>query len=210
MPIARSKQIQTSTSVNGKAPDIASASLADTLAALRVNPETGLTRDDVGTRLRKHGYNEVTEPRGHPIARFLGKFWGHSAWMLEIIMFLSAALRKYADLAVVGALLVVNAVSGFVQEHRAAGVVETLRRRLRVGARVLRDEAWQVTPARERVPGDIVRMRAGDIIPADAKLLTGTLSVPSVQLRGDIPHGSGLGAPSPALTGYPGRGTRSA
>ena len=92
--------------------------------------------------------------------------------MLELIMVLSAVLGNYSDLAVVGALLVVNAVLGFMQEHRAAGVVETLRRRLQVSARVRRDSSWQVIPARELVPGDIVRLRSGDIIPADVKLLT--------------------------------------
>ena len=85
--------------------------------------------------------------------------------MLELIMVLSAVLGKYADLVVVGTLLIVNAVLSFLQEHRAAGVVETLRQRLQVNARVLRESNWQVIPARELVPGDIVRVRPGDIIP---------------------------------------------
>jgi plasma-membrane proton-efflux P-type ATPase len=116
---------------------------------------------------------------------FLGKFWGLSAWMLELIMVLSAVLRKFSDLAVVGALLVVNAVLSFMQEHRAAGVVEALRRRLQVSARVRRDSSWQVIPARELVPGDIVRVRPGDIIPADVKLLTGDLSIDQSTLTGE-------------------------
>ena len=131
--------------------DIASASLPDTLAALHVNPESGLTCADVDSRRKEHGYNEVAEQKAHPIRKFLGKFWGVSAWMLELIMVLSAVLGKYSDLAVVGALLFVNAVLGFMQERRAAGVVETLRKRLRVGARVLREANWQVIPARELV-----------------------------------------------------------
>ncbi len=85
-----------------KGPDIASASIPDTLAALRVNPETGLTRAEVDSRRKEHGYNEVVEQKGHPVLTFLGKFWGLSAWMLELIMVLSAVLRKYTDLAVVG------------------------------------------------------------------------------------------------------------
>ena len=168
-----------------KEPDIASASVPDTLAALQVDPETGLTRAEVDARRKEHGYNEVIERRGHPLLKFLGKFWGVSAWMLELIMVLSAVLRKYSDLAVVSALLVVNAVLSFAQEHRAAGVVETLRRRLQVSARVLRDARWQVIPARELVPGDIVRVRPGDIIPADVKLLTGELSVDQSALTGE-------------------------
>jgi H+-transporting ATPase len=169
----------------GKAPEIASASVPDTLAALHVNPETGLMHTEVDIRRKEHGYNEVAEERGHPLLMFLGKFWGLSAWMLELIMALSAMLRKYSDLAVVGALLVVNAVLSFMQEHRAAGVVETLRRRLQVSARVRRDSNWQVVPSRELVPDDIVRVRPGDIILADVKLLTGALTVDQSALTGE-------------------------
>jgi H+-transporting ATPase len=94
-------------------------------------------------------------------------------------------LRKYSDLAVVSALLVVNAVLSFAQKRRAAGVVETLRRRLQVGARVRRDSIWQIVQARELVPGDIVRVRSGDIVPADVKLLTGVLGVDQSALTGE-------------------------
>jgi len=167
------------------APDIASTSGPATLAMLGVNAETGLSGAEVDARRKSHGYNEVLEAKGHPVLQFLGKFWGISAWMLELIMVLSAVLGKYPDLAVVGALLVVNAVLSYGQERRAAGVVETLRRRLQVSARVRRDSLWQVVPARELVPGDIVRVRAGDIVPADIKLLVGALSVDQSALTGE-------------------------
>ena len=168
-----------------KAPDIASASIPETLAALHVDLETGLTPAEVVTRRKQHGANEVAVQKGHPVRAFLGKFWGLSAWMLELIMVLSLVLGKYSDLAVVSALLVVNAILSFAQEQRAAGVVETLRRRLQVSARVRRDSIWQVVPARELVPGDIVRVRSGDIIPADVKLLTGALGVDQSALTGE-------------------------
>jgi len=168
-----------------QASDIASASVPATLAALNVNPETGLTLTEVDTLQKEHGYNEVAEQKSHPVLKFLGKFWGVSAWMLELIMLLSAILGKYSDLAVVSALLVVNAVLSFMQERRAAGVVDTLRQRLQVSARVLRESTWQVIPARELVPGDIIRVRSGDIIPADVKLLTGELSIDQSALTGE-------------------------
>ena len=168
-----------------KAPDIASASIPDTLAALHVNAESGLTRTDVDARRKEHGYNEVAVQKGHPFLTFLAKFWGLSAWMLELIMVLSLVLRKYSDLAVVSALLFVNAALSFAQEQRAAGVIDTLRRRLQVSARVRRDSSWQVIPARELVPGDIVRVRSGDLIPADVKLLTGALGVDQSALTGE-------------------------
>src|SRR5450756_2401714 len=170
---------------NAKPPDIASASVPDTLAALHVNPDTGLTQAEVDVRRNDHGYNEVAEKKGHPVLTFLGKFWGISAWMLELIMVLSIVLGKYADLVVVSALLVINAVLSYMQERRAADVVEALRRRLQVSARVRRESSWQVIPSRELVPGDIVRVRAGDIIPADVKLLTGALSVDQSALTGE-------------------------
>ena len=170
---------------NKQGPDIASASVPETLALLQVAPEAGLPRAEAAARLKKHGYNEVTEQKKRPILKFLRKFWGVSAWMLELIMVLSAVLKKYSDLAVVSALLVVNAVLGFMQERRAAGVVEALRQRLRVSARVLREGSWQVIPARELVPGDIVRLRPGDIIPADVKLLNGALRIDQSVLTGE-------------------------
>ena len=168
-----------------KPPEIASASVPDTLAALHVNPDTGLTDTEVDVRRKEHGYNEVAEQKGHPVLNLLRKFWGLSAWMLELIMVLSAVLRKYSDLAVVSALLVVNAVLSYTQERRAAGVVEALRRRLRVSARVRREAVWKVIAARDLVPGDIVRLRPGDIIPADVKLLTGALSIDQSALTGE-------------------------
>src|ERR1017187_4086404 len=78
----------------GRAPEIASASVPDTLAALHVNPETGLMHTAVDIRRKEHGYNEVAEKRGHLLLMFLGKFWGLSAWMLELIMALSAMLDR--------------------------------------------------------------------------------------------------------------------
>ena len=165
--------------------DFAAASLPETLAALGVDPRSGLSQREAEARQRTVGPNEVAERRGHPLLAFLLKFWGVSAWMLELIVVLSAVLGKYTDLIVVSALLILNAVLGFAQERRAAGVVETLRRRLQVGARVLRDAAWRVLPARELVPGDVVRLRTGDIVPADVKLTAGALNLDQSALTGE-------------------------
>jgi plasma-membrane proton-efflux P-type ATPase len=183
--VRRGAEPSPSTTTAAKPPEIASASVPDTLASLTVNPDTGLAAAEVDVRRKQNGYNEVAEQKGHPVLTFLKKFWGISAWMLELIMVLSVVLGKYSDFAVVGALLVVNAVLSFMQESRAAGVVEALRKRLQVNARVRRDSSWQVVPARELVPGDIVRVRPGDIVPADVKLLAGALSVDQSALTGE-------------------------
>jgi plasma-membrane proton-efflux P-type ATPase len=169
----------------GKPPDLATASVPDTLATLDVDPDQGLASAEVEVRRKAHGFNEVAVQKGHPVRTFLGKFWGLSAWMLELILVLSAFLGKYPDLAVVGTLLVVNAILSFAQERRAAGVVEALRKHIQVTARVLREATWQAIPARELVPGDIIRVRMGDIIPADLKLLTSALSIDQSALTGE-------------------------
>jgi plasma-membrane proton-efflux P-type ATPase len=168
-----------------KPQDIALMSILNTISALRVNPDTGLLPSEVEFRRKENGYNEVAEQKSHPLFEFLLKFWGASAWMLELIMVLSAVLGKYADMVVVSVLLMINAVFGFMQERRAAGVMKVLRRRLQVSARVLRESSWSIVPARDLVPGDIIRIRPGDIIPADVKLLTGALSVDQSVLTGE-------------------------
>jgi len=164
---------------------LAALSIPDTLSSLHVNADNGLTTAEANAAIEKHGYNEVAEEKEHPVLRFLHKFWGISAWMPELILVLSAVLGNYADLAVVASLLLVNAVIGFLQERRAVGVVQALRKQLQVSARVLRDSTWAVLPSRELVPGDIVRVRPGDIVPADIKLLAGTLTIDQSALTGE-------------------------
>ena len=134
---------------------------------------------------QQYGPNEVLEKKPHAVLTFLAKFWGLSAWMLEAIAALSWTLHRYADLAIATSLLILNATIAFVQERRAEGVVDTLRRRLQVNARVLRDGHWQTLPARDLVPGDVVRIRQGDVVPADIRLLSGTLSVDQSVLTGE-------------------------
>ncbi len=172
-------------SASGKPPAITSASIPDTLATLKVDPDKGLTQADAENRRKESGYNEVADKKRHPLLDIVRKFWGLSAWMLELIMVLSAVLGKYSDLAVVSALLFINVALSLLQERRAAGVVAALRRRLQVSARVLRGSSWQVTPARELVPGDIVRVRPGDIVPADIRVLAGALTVDQSALTGE-------------------------
>src|SRR5512139_197232 len=144
-------------------------SAAETLAALGSSP-AGLAGEEAAKRLAGQGPNEVPEAKSHPFLRFAGKFWGLSAWMIELIVLVSLLLHKWVDLWVALALLLVNAVLAFLQEHRAAAAVSALRRRLQIGARVRRDGQWRTMPARELVRGDVVRLRAGDFVPADAQV----------------------------------------
>ena len=167
------------------ATDLGRAPLEEVLAALRVDVQTGLSDAEVEARLRQYGANELSEQKAHALREFLKKFWGLSAWMLELIVVISWLLGKYADLVIVSALLLVNALVGLLQERRASGVIDTLRRRLQVTARVRRTGAWQLMPARGLVPGDVVRLRAGDFVPADVRAIAGELSVDQAAVTGE-------------------------
>ncbi len=145
----------------------------------------GLTARLASERLRADGPNDVPEPRSHPVLRFLGKFWGLSAWMVELIALLSLVLHKDADFLVALALLFVNAILSFLQEQRASAAVAALRGRLKVTARVLRDASWVSVPARELVRGDVIRLRAGDFVPADAQVIDGTVQIDQSALTGE-------------------------
>ena len=149
------------------------------------NVHAGLSNEQVEARRHQYGPNEVLEKKPHALLAFLAKFWGLSAWMLEAIAALSWTLHRYADLVIAASLLALNATIASVQERRAEGVVDTLRRRLQVNARVLRDGQWKMLPARELVPDDVVRIRQGDVVPADIRLLSGTLSVDQSVLTGE-------------------------
>ena len=133
----------------------------------------GLTQAEAVKRLATYGPNEIVEKKTNPLLKFLGYFWGPIPWMIEAAVVLSGVVRNWPDLMLILLLLVANAVVGFWEERQAGNAIEALKARLANTARVLRDGKWINPPARELVPGDVIRMRLGDIVPADARLLTG-------------------------------------
>jgi H+-transporting ATPase len=152
---------------------------------LKSDLNVGLKSTEVESRLRQYGYNEVAEKKANPAARFAKNFWGLTAWMLEIIIILSWLQHNYADLGIVTGLLFFNSILGFVEEQKASSAVEDLKKKLQVNARVLRDNAWTTVSSRELVPGDVVRVRPGDFVPADVKILHGELEVDQSALTGE-------------------------
>src|SRR5208337_1850891 len=92
-------------------------------------------------------------------------------WMIMLAAILSGVLQHWEDLAVILALLVMNAIVGFHEEYQAGNVIDELKRKLAVQARVKRGGEWTTVPGKELVPGDIIRVRMGDIVPADSKLM---------------------------------------
>jgi H+-transporting ATPase len=135
--------------------------------------ENGLSQAEVQKRLAKYGYNEISEKEISPILKFLSYFWGPIPIMIIVAAILSAALKHWPDLGIILALLLINAVVGFREEFQAGNAIAALKEKLAVRANVKRDGKWGGIPARELVPGDIIRLRIGSIVPADARLLQG-------------------------------------
>jgi len=165
--------------------DYEKMSLEEFASSLDVDPGAGLAATEAARRLKDHGYNEVPEKRVPALIQFLRRFWDLTAWMLEVTIILTVILHKYIDMYMIALLLVLNAVLGFSQERHAANAVETLKQKLRVQVRVLRDGNWLACPARELVPGDVVRLRGGDFVPADLKVFDGSLEVDQSALTGE-------------------------
>jgi H+-transporting ATPase len=157
----------------------------EVLRSLNSDLNVGLKALEIEKRLKQYGYNEVPEKKANPVTRFAKKFWGLTAWMLEAIIILSWILHRYPDLYIVTGLLVFNSILGFAEEQRASNAVEALKARLQINARVLRDNAWQTVTSRELVPGDITRIRSGDFVPADVKIVDGELEVDQSALTGE-------------------------
>ena len=136
-------------------------------------PANGLTQAEAKRRLRESGYNELPEKKRNPLLEFFSHFWGPIPWMIEAAAILSALVQHWADLIIILVLLLANAIVGFWEEFQAGNAIAALKANLALKARVKRDGAWSEVPARELVPGDLVRLRLGDIVPADAQLLEG-------------------------------------
>jgi H+-transporting ATPase len=155
----------------------------------------GLSKAEAQQRLEKYGYNEIEEKKENPLLKFLSYFWGPIPVMIIIAAVLSAVLRHWPDVIVILVLLVMNAVVGFREEYQADSAIEALKKSLALKAKVKRDGEWAGIAARELVPGDIIRLRIGDIIPADAKLLEGDpVQVDQSALTGEslpVEHKSG-------------------
>jgi len=133
----------------------------------------GLTQEEASQRLDRYGYNELAEEKVNPILQFLSYFWGPIPWMIEAAAVLSALVRHWEDFGIILALLIMNAGVGFWEEFQAGNAIAALKARLAPKARVKRDGEWKTIPARELVPGDVIRLRIGEIVPADARLLPG-------------------------------------
>jgi H+-transporting ATPase len=152
--------------------DLKSLPLAEVEKKLGSSPD-GLSQVEAKKRLGQYGPNEIEEKKPNELLKFLSYFWGPIPWMIEAAVILSAVARHWPDFGIILVLLVANAVVGFWEEHQAGNAIAALKATLAIKARVKRDGKWVTPAARELVPGDVIRVRLGDIVPADARLLEG-------------------------------------
>ena len=152
--------------------DLKSLPMPELQAKLGSSPD-GLSQAEAQKRLTQYGPNEIEEKKTNPFLKFLTYFWGPIPWMIEAAEILSAVARHWPYFGIILLLLLANAVVGFWEEHQAGNAIAALKAKLAITARVKRDGKWTTPEARELVPGDVIRVRLGDIVPADARLLEG-------------------------------------
>jgi len=152
--------------------DLKSIPMAELLKKLDAS-ENGLSQTEAKKRLIQYGPNELKEKKTNPFLKFLSYFWGPIPWMIEVAVILSAVVRHWPDFFIILVLLFSNAVVGFWEEYKAGNVIAALKAKLAIKCRMKRDGKWLTPPATELVPGDVIRLRLGDIVPADARLLDG-------------------------------------
>ena len=158
----------------------------DAAKKLGTDLDRGLSEAEAQKRLAQYGPNAITEKTVSPFLRLLRYFWGPIPWMIEAAAALSLILGDWADFAIIGTMLLVNAGVGFWQENKADNAIQFLKRRLAPAARVLRGGQWKTRPARDLVPGDVVSLRLGNITPADVILAKGDyLSADESALTGE-------------------------
>jgi H+-transporting ATPase len=146
----------------------------------------GLSQAEAAKRLAKDGPNEIAEKKTNPFLKFLTYFWGPIPWMIEAAVILSGVVRHWPDFFIILVLLMSNAVVGFWEEREAGNAIAALKAKLATKTRVKRDGTWVTPPARELVCGDVIQLRLGDIVPADARLLDGDpMSVDQSALTGE-------------------------
>ena len=153
-------------------------------AALESGPG-GLSEKEAAGRLERFGRNAIEETKPNPVLNFLKRYWGPMPWLLEFAMALTVVLKHYTEAALIFTLLTVNAVIGFVQSRNSGKAVELLKKQLRIQSKVLRDGQWVLRDAEELVPGDVLNLRLGDLIPADVLVTEGEISVDASALTGE-------------------------
>ncbi len=158
---------------------------------------SGISEAEAARRISKYGNNEIKERKKSNILKFISKFYGPIPMILWLIIIITYLIGNLQDMYVISALLVFNAIVSFAEEYKADRSIELLKSRLSINSKVLRSSEWKLIPSRMLVRGDIIRVRAGDIVPADSKVISGSEieadqsvvtgeSLPSIKKIGDV------------------------
>jgi len=165
--------------------DLKTLPLPEVQKKLGSSPD-GLQKAEAKKRLSENGPNEIEEKKTNSLLKFLSYFWGPIPWMIEVAVILSAVVRHWPDFFIILFLLLTNAVIGFWEERQAGNAIAALKAKLATQTQVKRDGQWVMVRSRELVPGDVIRLRLGNIVPADARLLDGdSMSVDQSTLTGE-------------------------
>jgi H+-transporting ATPase len=148
-------------------------------------PPEGLMSVEARRRFAEFGPNAVADKAPPRWLAFLAKFWGPVPCMLEAAIILQLGLGAHVEAAVIGSLLLLNATLGFIQESRAGAALMALKEKLAPTALVCRDGEWAGRPASELVPGDAIRLPLGALVPADARIVSGSVMVDQSMLTGE-------------------------
>lgn len=171
---------------------------AGQMAVVIVEPITkpdGLTSGEAENRLRRFGRNETPDYHDSLVSRILSKFFAPVPCLLEAAILLQIYLAEYAEASVLGVLLLFNAIIGLVQENRARATIETLKARLAMVASVQRDGIWRELPIWQIVPGDVIKLGLGTIVPADVRIVSGDVQVDQSLITGEsLPTEAGSGS----------------
>ena len=160
------------------------ATMEETLSELEATP-SGLSDNDAEARQKKYGLNLIEEKKSNPAIDFLRRYWGPMPWLLEFAAILSGVLGHLDEAIIIVILLTINAVIGFSHSRSAGKALDLLKKKLSVTARVLRNGIWKSVAAREVVPGDVISVDLGDIVPADMKILSGQIAADQAALTGE-------------------------
>ncbi|MFC4872931.1 cation-translocating P-type ATPase [Negadavirga shengliensis] len=133
---------------------------------------SGLSDHEVAERLKKFGKNEIPDPKKKPAWKILLKQFKHlMVYILILAALISYLTGHHIDVYVILAIVVINAVIGFVQEYKAEGAVEALKSLLVPRCKVIRNGKLLTIDSKDLVPGDLLALEEGDLIPADARIV---------------------------------------
>ncbi|CAO3694475.1 hypothetical protein G6F70_000287 [Rhizopus microsporus] len=138
---------------------------------LHTDPSHGLSSQEVAERQARFGMNELPEKKTNPFLKFFGYFTGPISYLIEISCIIAGIVGDWIDFGIILALLIINAIIGYVEEAKAESALDALRHTLALKTRCYRDNELKEVDVKELVPGDIIVLRIGDIVPADARLL---------------------------------------